>query len=676
MAKLHDPKISVIMPTYNRAHCLGKAIESVLAQDFADFELIIIDDGSTDTTEEVLRRYACVDQRITTLRNRYNSRKHLIPWEPRNDGLRIARGSLIAYLDSDNTWAKNFLSEMERVFSGEQLIQLAYCDSVNYYETEAQFHNVTSGDRRNLVFKDAASLSASFSCDDLSGDPGIDWYIDTNEMVHRASIFRELRYLWAISHKNRDVINATQTIRRPYRRHNDQDLAERVIGKFGREAVVHIKKPLVNFSYRTEGITTHVHNEKVSKDVLRAGNGLDARELNTDKFYSSYLTRDHDSNSVVEFGLGELHGPHNKNLLADLQNFSFTPEIVESLTKYNGISMLGDAIGEFVKRYNILGLKGLDRTSITPFDGGHNALYHAVYVLSHFVSPAYKSRIAFMVPSYPYWSICAAASAPWLAIEAYEFSEYLHKLEAYNGADLCALIINTPNNPLGIAISRRDIERINCIAMKLGINIIVDIPYWTLQDCTDALDGLDQSRCIIIDSASKSFGLPGLRMGFAISTNSDINALIRAHKSASSLLPSAFKFLILNFLRGSSLESSIKQLVDHRRSEAEMFFSANALPAHTSRLTAGRRSLFDVFEFSSEHAFSNLAEPEIAETLLSRHSIRVMGGQQLFPNLFKKEKETQMIRISYGREADVRKALLALLSAISPANHRKQQVTL
>jgi glycosyltransferase involved in cell wall biosynthesis len=90
------PKISVVIPTYNRAHCLANAIDSVLAQRFQDFELIVVDDGSTDETSDLI--------------DSYNSRVKLVS-QPnsgvsvaRNSGIKLAQGQWIAFLDSDDTW--------------------------------------------------------------------------------------------------------------------------------------------------------------------------------------------------------------------------------------------------------------------------------------------------------------------------------------------------------------------------------------------------------------------------------------------------------------------------------------------------------------------------------------------------------------------------------------------
>jgi glycosyltransferase involved in cell wall biosynthesis len=90
------PQVSVVIPTYNRAWCLGEAVDSVLAQRFRDFELIVVDDGSTDATAAVLAGYGGTI-RILQQENRGVS-------AARNAGIAAARGELIAFLDSDDIW--------------------------------------------------------------------------------------------------------------------------------------------------------------------------------------------------------------------------------------------------------------------------------------------------------------------------------------------------------------------------------------------------------------------------------------------------------------------------------------------------------------------------------------------------------------------------------------------
>lgn len=91
------PLISVILPTYNRAHFIEQAIISVLSQTGVTFELIVIDDGSTDTTAEILQGILDPNLRIITQENQGRS-------AARNNGLKLARGKFIAFLDSDDRY--------------------------------------------------------------------------------------------------------------------------------------------------------------------------------------------------------------------------------------------------------------------------------------------------------------------------------------------------------------------------------------------------------------------------------------------------------------------------------------------------------------------------------------------------------------------------------------------
>lgn len=103
-----QPLISVIMPVYDREHTIGAAIESVQAQTYPTWELLVIDDGSTDRTREIVARYEN-DPRI-----RLRSQKHSGHCAARNHGLAESRGEIVAYLDSDNTWYRRYLERVAR----------------------------------------------------------------------------------------------------------------------------------------------------------------------------------------------------------------------------------------------------------------------------------------------------------------------------------------------------------------------------------------------------------------------------------------------------------------------------------------------------------------------------------------------------------------------------------
>jgi len=103
--------ISVIIPTFQRCKKLKNALDSVLSQTYKNFEVLIIDDGSTDGTKEMVN--SINDPRISYIWQK-NSGK---PANPRNRGIKLARANWIAFLDSDDSWKKNKLSEVSKYFS-------------------------------------------------------------------------------------------------------------------------------------------------------------------------------------------------------------------------------------------------------------------------------------------------------------------------------------------------------------------------------------------------------------------------------------------------------------------------------------------------------------------------------------------------------------------------------
>ncbi|HRG57652.1 MAG TPA: glycosyltransferase family 2 protein [Bacteroidia bacterium] len=96
------PFFSVIIPTYNRSHIISSAIKSVIAQVYHNWELIIIDDGSKDNTKKVVERFE--DPRI-----KYYYQKNTERSQARNNGIKLAKGQYICFLDSDDQYCTNHL---------------------------------------------------------------------------------------------------------------------------------------------------------------------------------------------------------------------------------------------------------------------------------------------------------------------------------------------------------------------------------------------------------------------------------------------------------------------------------------------------------------------------------------------------------------------------------------
>jgi glycosyltransferase involved in cell wall biosynthesis len=94
-----QPLVSVIMPAYNTEKFIGESIQSVIDQTYANWELLVVDDGSTDKTADVIRSYAARDSRV-----KYLSQNNGGPGKARNTAIAESNGTLIAFLDADDLW--------------------------------------------------------------------------------------------------------------------------------------------------------------------------------------------------------------------------------------------------------------------------------------------------------------------------------------------------------------------------------------------------------------------------------------------------------------------------------------------------------------------------------------------------------------------------------------------
>ncbi len=118
------PMVSVILPTYNRAHLLPEVLDSILGQNFLNFELIVVDDGSRDSTESLIKEFQARDSRIYYKKLPRNMG---LP-NARNEGLRNIRGKYVALADSDDLWEKRKLSRQIQVLEAHPLVGVLFSD--------------------------------------------------------------------------------------------------------------------------------------------------------------------------------------------------------------------------------------------------------------------------------------------------------------------------------------------------------------------------------------------------------------------------------------------------------------------------------------------------------------------------------------------------------------------
>ena len=163
------PAVSIIMPAYNVERFVGEAIASVRSQTFSDFELVIVDDGSTDATAAVIERHAHVDHRVRLLcqANRGLS-------AARNVALQQARGSYIATLDSDDAWVPSFLAVQVAILERRPEIDIV---TANAWFRGGAFSGRTAG-----------------PCPDPRPDPDLRQLLEDETAVFIMSVFRRRVY--------------------------------------------------------------------------------------------------------------------------------------------------------------------------------------------------------------------------------------------------------------------------------------------------------------------------------------------------------------------------------------------------------------------------------------------------------------------------------------------------
>lgn len=128
-----NPKISIVMPTYNQAHYIGESIQTVVDQTFENWELIVINNYSDDNTEEVVKSFK--DDRITLI----NFRNNGIIAASRNTGLMNCHGEFIAFLDSDDKWLGKKLDKQLLIIESQKDIGLVATNAITFSDSQERY---------------------------------------------------------------------------------------------------------------------------------------------------------------------------------------------------------------------------------------------------------------------------------------------------------------------------------------------------------------------------------------------------------------------------------------------------------------------------------------------------------------------------------------------------------
>lgn len=123
--EMRSPRVSVLIPCYNAGAYLGAALQSVLDQTYRDFEIIVVDDGSTDDSAAVAKSFAAV---------RYIHKEHSGVSATRNLAVREARGEFVTFLDADDLWAPEKLSRQVAYLDSHPQCQMVHSHAQNFFD--------------------------------------------------------------------------------------------------------------------------------------------------------------------------------------------------------------------------------------------------------------------------------------------------------------------------------------------------------------------------------------------------------------------------------------------------------------------------------------------------------------------------------------------------------------
>lgn len=361
--------------------------------------------------------------------------------------------------------------------------------------------------------------------------------------------------------------------------------------------------------------------------------------LSLQRFYGGYSITPLEP-GVFNLGIGEVG---NLSLPAEVyalyRDYMGEKSLEPLVTRYSGTLGQQRTNAAMAAHLNSwLGEERIPADQVVSFDGGHNGVEVALRV---FTAPLGggdpgKHYVLLATPSYPYFSSIVAAQAGIHSFVAFDAEAFTQGVERNCHAEVGAILINVPHNPMGYALDPGQVGRINQVARRHECALIVDGVYANYPASAEtgrALAGLDPERTVFIDSFSKKFGLPGLRIGFGLSAAAELTYAMRFVKTAESLTPSASKLAFAGYLLEShgDLPAMIGGEIRKRKERFLESFQPERRPGLT--LSGGADNAFyAALDISALARQTGLNDAQVGQYCLNRHKVRVFPGAFVYPN--------------------------------------------
>lgn len=224
------PKVSIIIPTFNCALYIPETIESVLEQTYKDFEIIVIDDGSTDNTKEVLKPY--IERGIVE----YIYQKNQGVAAARNNGIISSKGDYIAFLDADDLWMPDKIRQQVQAFQQYAEAGLAFTDYLKFDESAVILQSATADNGRVQSWVNKHKGSAS--------DLAHGW-------IYRESLWGNCMHTSSVIVR-RDIFQEVGLFDGTFKTCEDYDLWFRIAHKY---QVAYVDHVFCKYRYRTESLS-------------------------------------------------------------------------------------------------------------------------------------------------------------------------------------------------------------------------------------------------------------------------------------------------------------------------------------------------------------------------------------------------------------------------------------